>query len=256
MKVICSIWWGEIWGFFNGKKRPIETKVIDHELITISWKKSPKVLFIPTASWDNKSYISNFTNYYTTLGCDVNTLLLHNKLIDPIILKKKVFSANIIYVWGGNTLKMLNLWKKVWLISLLQQAHKKWIILAGISAGGICWFHGGMSDSRKFSDKDTGFIIVKGLDFVPLYFCPHFDRDVKRKEILPEFIKRTNKKRIVLEDGTAFLVRWKRWRIVKSKPEARAYLGFHHKDEVIYQALEVTDFQSLSKLSRSYPLFI
>jgi dipeptidase E len=135
MKIICSIWWGEIGGFFDGKERPVETEAINRELITLSWKKSPKVLFLPTASWDSKCYISNFTNYYTSLGCKVNTLLLYNKIIDPIILKKKIFSADIIYVWGGNTLKMLNFWKKVWLIPLLQQAHKKGIILSGLSAG-------------------------------------------------------------------------------------------------------------------------
>jgi hypothetical protein len=64
-----------------------------------------------------------------------------------------------------------------------------------------------MSDSRQSNNKDAGFIIVKGLDFAPFYFCPHFDRDVKRKEFLPEFIKKTNKKRIILEDGTAFFVK-------------------------------------------------
>jgi dipeptidase E len=249
MKIICSIWWGEIGGFFDGKERPVETEAIDCELITLSWKKSPKVLFLPTASWDSKGYISNFTNYYTSLGCEVDTLLLHDKFVDPTILKKKILSTDLIYVGGGNTLKMMKLRKKVWLIPLLQQAHKKEIILSGLSAGGICWLHGGMSNSRQFSNKDAGFIIVKGLDFAPFYFCPHFDRDVKRKEFLPDFIKKTNKKRIILEDGTAFFVKWKQWKIVKSKPEARAYLGFHNRGEIIYSDLKTADFQSLSIFS-------
>jgi|GEM_PF-1848477 len=64
-----------------------------------------------------------------------------------------------------------------------------------------------MSDSRQSNNKDAGFIIVKGLDFAPFYFCPHFNRDVKIKKVLPEFIKKTNKKRIILEDGTAFFVK-------------------------------------------------
>ncbi len=248
MGIICSIWWGEIGGFFNGQARPIETEAIDRELIALTKKQHPKVLFLPTASSDSKGYIANFTNYYTSLGCEVDTLLLHNKFADPIVLKKKILSADLIYVGGGNTLKMLKLRKKVWLIPLLQQAHKKGIILSGLSAGGICWLHGGMSDSRQFTNKDAGFIIVKGLDFAPFYFCPHFDRDVKRKGVLPDFIKKTHKKWIVLEDGTAFIVKGKQWKIVKSKPQAHAYLYFHSKGEVVCQELEVMEFQSFVTL--------
>lgn len=105
-----------------------------------------------------------------------------------------------------------------------------------------------MSDSRQFTNKDAGFIIVKGLDFAPFYFCPHFDRDVKRKGVLPDFIKKTHKKWIVLEDGTAFIVKGKQWKIVKSKPQAHAYLYFHSKGEVVCQELEVMEFQSFVTL--------
>ncbi|HRU50116.1 MAG TPA: Type 1 glutamine amidotransferase-like domain-containing protein [Candidatus Absconditabacterales bacterium] len=249
MKIICSIGGGEIGGFFDGKERPVETEAIDRELIALTKKQHPKVLFLPTASGDSKGYISNFTNYYTSLGCEVDTLLLHDKFVDPTVLKKKILSTDLIYVGGGNTLKMMKLRKKVGLIPLLQQAHKKGIILSGLSAGGICWLHGGMSDSRQFSNKDAGFIIVKGLDFAPFYFCPHFDRDVKRKEFLPDFIKKTHKKWIVLEEGTAFLIKRKQRKIIKSKPQAHAYLGFHNRGEIIYSDLKTADFQSLSIFS-------
>ncbi len=106
-----------------------------------------------------------------------------------------------------------------------------------------------MSDSRQFTNKDAGVIIIKGLDFAPFYFCPHFDRDVKRKEVLPMFIKKTHKKWIVLEEGTAFLVKNNQWKIVKSKPQAQSYLYYHRKGEVVCQELSAQDFQALSVLS-------
>lgn len=50
MGILCAIGGGEIWGIFNGKKRPIETEAIDRELLSLTKKSTPKVLFIPTAS--------------------------------------------------------------------------------------------------------------------------------------------------------------------------------------------------------------
>lgn len=248
MGILCAIGGGEIWGIFNGKKRPIETEAIDRELLSLTKKSTPKVLFIPTASWDSKGYISNFTSYYTSLGCEVEVLLLHNKFIDLSVIKKKVFSSDMIYVWGGNTLKMLKLWKKVWLIPLLEQALKKNIILSGLSAGGICWLHGGMSDSRQFTNKNAGFIIVKGLDFAPVYFCPHFDRDIKRKDHLNDFIKKTYKKWIVLEEWTAFLVKNKERKILQSKPHATAYLVYKKNKEIIYEKLPSNNIKNIDTL--------
>lgn len=248
MWIICAIGWGEIWWTFNGKQMPIETTAIDKELINLTKKSCPKVLFIPTASGDSKGYISNFTRYYTSLWCKVDVLLLHNKFIDLSYLKKQIFESDIVYVWGGNTLKMIKLWRKVWLIPLLQQAHKRGIILSWLSAGSICRCYGGMSDSRQCSNKNAGFIVVKGLNFIPYYHCPHFDRDVKRKEVLLDFVKKTRKKRIVLDEGVAFLQQWNSFKIVKSKLNANAYLYSHKGDEVTFCILDNTSLQKIADL--------
>jgi dipeptidase E len=68
--------------------------------------------------------------------------------------------ADIIYVGGGNTLKMMTLRRKLGVDKALQQALKKDIILSGLSAGSICWFDYGNSDSRKFTSKSTQLIKV------------------------------------------------------------------------------------------------
>jgi dipeptidase E len=65
--VICALGGGEIGGVVNGKQVPVETTKIDQELINLTKKSSPKVLFLPTASGDNKGYISNFREYYSSL---------------------------------------------------------------------------------------------------------------------------------------------------------------------------------------------
>jgi uncharacterized protein (DUF488 family) len=105
-----------------------------------------------------------------------------------------------------------------------------------------------MSDSRKFSNKDAGFIVVKGLNFIPLYHCPHFDRDVKRKDVLSAFLKKTHKKWIVLDEGTAFLIENTKRRIVKSKEKANAYLYYLKRGKIVSKILDVVPLQKLSEL--------
>jgi hypothetical protein len=105
-----------------------------------------------------------------------------------------------------------------------------------------------MSDSRQFSNKNAGFIVVKGLNFIPYYHCPHFDRDVKRKEVLVDFVKKTRKKWIVLDEGTAFFQQGKLFKIVKSKPNAHAYLYHWNGKEVVFRTIEHSEWKKQSEL--------
>ena len=89
-------------------------------------------------------------------------------------------SADIIYVGGGNILKMMTLWRKLKVDELLNEARAKGIILCGISAGSICWFNYGNSDSRKFKNPNADYIKVTGLGFINAIHCPHYDTESKR----------------------------------------------------------------------------
>ena len=91
----------------------IETFSIDKEIVALSRKKNPKLLFIPTASGDAPGYVTVIERYFgEKLGCVVDTLLLYGKKINRSEIEKKILSADIVYVGGGNTLRMLRMWKK------------------------------------------------------------------------------------------------------------------------------------------------
>lgn len=135
-----------IGGGENGRKGyPYETKEIDEEIVKQTNLKNPQFLFIGFASGKfEESYFNVMSSIYSELGC--NTDLLRISEIENLkLVKEKIEKANIIYVGGGNTLKLMTLFRKHKIDDLLKKAYQKGTILCGVSAGGICW-----CDFRKF----------------------------------------------------------------------------------------------------------
>jgi dipeptidase E len=91
-----------------GTDIPVETAEIDSEIIRLSGKNQPKLLFVPTAASDAESYCDAVRQHFGgRMGCTVDILYLINDPQTRNEVEKKVLSADIIYVGGGNTLKML-----------------------------------------------------------------------------------------------------------------------------------------------------
>ncbi len=178
MQKIVAIGGGEIGrpGF------PVETTSIDKEIIFLSGKKRPKLLFIPTASSDSESYFEVVKQHFgKRLGCETDVLYLIKNRQQKNEIEKKILGSDIIYVGGGNTLKMMKIWRKLGVDKMLLKARNKGIVLSGVSAGAICWFSFGLSDSLLFSNKNAPMIRVRGLNFVQHLFCPHYNFEKKRK---------------------------------------------------------------------------
>lgn len=222
----------------NGGFYPIETTLIDKEIIAQTEKKTPNLLFIPTASSDSENSFNVFKKHFSKLNCRVDVLyLIQNKLTKKQI-ENKILSTDAIYVGGGNTLRMMTLWKKLDVDTILKKAHKKGIVLSGRSAGSICWFKYGNSDSRKFTNGSNQLIKVTGLGMIDALHCPHYDKEIHRQENLKAMMKRTHKIiAIALDNCCAIEVIDNEYRILKSKPNAKAYKiywkkGIYHKEEI------------------------
>jgi dipeptidase E len=111
---------------------PIETRAIDKEIIRLTGKKHPKVVLLPTASGDHPGYFQTFERYYgKMLDCDVQALLLKREKPSREEIRKILLGSDIIYVGGGNTLKMMKLWRKLGVDNVLRQAYEKGIVLCG-----------------------------------------------------------------------------------------------------------------------------
>src|SRR5665213_448991 len=102
-------------GVFMGKDQntwPASMRPIHKEIVALSGKKNPNVLFIPTAADDSEARIKSFQKFYSGLGCEVSTLRLLNQRPSKAEIKSKVESADAIYVTGGNTHRMIATWKR------------------------------------------------------------------------------------------------------------------------------------------------
>jgi dipeptidase E len=216
----------------NGGFYPVETKAIDKEIIKLSGKKKPLLLFIPTASSDSEGYSKVVEKHFSKFSCKVKALNLIKEKLSKKEIEKKVLSADIIYVGGGNTLKMMMIWRRLGVDKILEKAMKKGIVLSGLSAGAICWFSYGNSDSRKFTSSSSKLIKVKGLGFVDALCCPHYDVEKARQKDLKRMTKSTNKIiSIALENCTALEVIGDKYRIIKSKKSAKAYKIYWKKNK-------------------------
>ena len=166
----------------GGFGREIKDLKIEKYIVDQSTNKNPSICFIPTATGDDTNYIENFYKTFDSLGCKTSHLDFFKRTVK---LKKLIDDQDIIFVGGGNTKSMLAVWKDWGLDIILKNAYQNGTIMSGVSAGAICWFEKGITDSWK--DHQS---ILPCLSFVKGVCCPHYDEEPERipyvKQILQE----------------------------------------------------------------------
>ena len=149
---------------------------LDRYILSL-WLRSdrePRVCFIPTASGDSADYISRFYSAFEKLPCTPAHLALSDS--PKVDLATAVSENDIFYVGGGNTREMLAIWRQYGLDEALREAWQVGKILCGISAGAICWFEQGISDSVVEGELHP----LTCLGFLPGTACPHYDEPGRR----------------------------------------------------------------------------
>jgi dipeptidase E len=227
----------------------IETLSIDKEVVRLSGKRSPNLLFIPTASGDSTEYVKVVERYYgKKLGCQVSPLFLYGKQVSKHEIKKKIRAADIVYVGGGNTLRMLRVWKKYGLGELLEKAERRGTVLAGISAGAICWCKFGNSDSRKVVDPSADYIRVRGLGFLPFFLVPHFDKEKERQASLKSMLEGTRQVAVGLDNCSALVIKNGMYKLLTSNKEARGHVCHWKKGKYVDTAFFTQAYRPISDL--------
>ena len=231
--------------------RVTQTLAIDKEIVRLAGKRRPSVLFIPTASEDSREYCDALRRLYADhLGCEFHTLLLYRERPALASLRGLILDSDIIYVGGGNTLRMMRLWRKLGVDRYLDQARRRGTVLCGLSAGAICWFRQGNSDSRKFADSDNKTLIkVTGLGFADLLLCPHYDVEKHRQPALKAMMKTTRGIAIALDNCAAIEIVDDQYRVLTSAQRKNAWCVYW-KNGVYYKEALPKDgvFRSLARL--------
>ena len=202
-----------------------ENPLLDLYVLQQSGKINPKICFIPTASGDSDNYISRYYNFFNKQIC----IPSHLSLFKPQTrdLESFILENDIIYVGGGNTKNLLILWKEWGLDTILKRAWEQEIVLAGISAGSICWFEEGVTDS--FGD---GLEPLTCLGFLKGSNCPHYDGELNRRPAYQNLVAKSKiKPGIATDDGVALhYIDQKLSEIVSSRPNAKAYKVYFNEE--------------------------
>jgi len=227
-----------------------ETYEIDKEIVSLSKKQNPNVLFIGTASSDDERYFETINGVFSRLGCNVSNLSLTKTLYTREELQNIIEQTDIVYVGGGNTKKLLEVWRAVGLDKILEEASERDLILSGLSAGSLCWFSYCNSDSLRFEEGSNQLIMLEGLGFINAVNCPHYNVEENRKEglkqmmrSLPEYVA------IALDNCSAIEVVGDTYRIISSKEDANAYKTYWLDDEYFEETIpKIKEYSSLSEL--------
>jgi len=154
--------------------------IIEDYILKQSKKRKPNICFIPTATGDNEEYKKNFYRTFSKLNCKATHLDFFKRTPD---LKNFIGDQDVIFVGGGNTKSMLAVWKDWGLDAILRSAYENGVVMSGVSAGAICWFEKGITDS--WSDD---LYIMECLGFVKGNCCPHYDEELERRPAVNKFL--------------------------------------------------------------------
>jgi peptidase E len=178
----------------------------------------PRVLFVMTASGDDKSYLSMMYQAVSSLGVDVNHLALFTQPNAPV--EQAIDQADVIWVGGGSVANLLSLWRLHQVDVAMEAAWHKGTVLGGVSAGSICWHAGGPTDSFGPTLEP----VTNGLGFLPFGNGVHYDSEAQRRPLLHELIaNQTYSHAYATDDRAAIVYRGvEPVEVVTDKPDSSA----------------------------------
>jgi dipeptidase E len=150
-------------------------------LLDLTGLERPRICFIGTASGDNHEYTAAFYAFFARRA-EASNLGLFDRRVDDI--EAFLTEQDVIYVGVGNTANMLAVWRTHGVDRALKNAWERGVILAGPSAGGMCWFEAALTDS--FGPNLAP--IRDGMRFLKGSFCPHYDSESLRRPRYQELV--------------------------------------------------------------------
>jgi dipeptidase E len=169
-----------------GGLRPTPGRIhplIDY-LLALTGKPRARVAFVPTATGDSSESLVNMYARFPPARFERSHLALFNRTVEDI--DAYCLQQDIIVVGGGNTANMLAIWRVHGVDRALRAAWAHGVVLTGGSAGSLCWFEGGTTDSFNLYRLAP---LRDGLGLLPGSHCPHYDGEEQRRPLYHELIR-------------------------------------------------------------------
>jgi dipeptidase E len=146
-------------GFTMQERSP----ALDRLVLTLTGKPVPKICFLPTASGDGREQTTRFYERFSAWPCEPTILSLfhlgRDRIVDPVT---HLLAQDAIYVGGGSMRNMLAVWREHAIDEAMRQAWERGIVLAGLSAGAMCWCSGGITMSGGAPRPARGLGLLEG----------------------------------------------------------------------------------------------
>jgi dipeptidase E len=146
---------------------------LDEFVLGLAGQARPRICFLPTAAADSADYVVRFYQAFRERAQPSHLELFGRPRSD---IRDFLLAQDAIYVGGGNTANMLAIWRVHGVDAVLREAWERGIVLAGMSAGSICWFEAGVTDS--FGEELAP---LHCLGFLSGSNCPHYDSEPQRR---------------------------------------------------------------------------
>ncbi len=210
-----------------------DNPLLDDHLLELTGKERPKVAFLPTALGDAPLAISRFHAAFEERGVERRQVTLFGR--PRTDLRDLMLSQDLIYVSGGNTANALAVWRVHGMDAILRECWEAGVVLAGLSAGMICWFECSITDS--FGPLAP---LRDGLGFLPGSACPHYDGEKQRRPTYMGLVADGFPEGVAADDGVGLVYRGTELEAcVSSRPEARAFRILRRDGDAIEEPLEV-----------------
>jgi len=210
-----------------------DNPLLDRYILAQARRDLPNVCFVPTASGDAAGYIERFYAGFAGHLC----VPTHLSLFKPTVsdLAALVLEQDIVYVGGGSTRNLLVLWREWGLDAILRRAWEQGVVLAGLSAGSLCWFEQGLSDSFG-----PGWSSLAGLGLLPGSHCPHYSDEAGRRDAYLAMVASGRLPQgVAADDGVALHYRdTTLHKVVSSRADAAAYLVSAMDGATVQERLE------------------
>ncbi|WP_034292698.1 peptidase E [Herbaspirillum sp. RV1423] len=191
---------------------------LDEYILQQARTAHPRIGFVPTASGDAAASLLKFYARFAALECMPTHLSFFGRTPD---LRDWTMAQDVIFVGGGNTRSMLAIWREWGFADILKEALQNGAVLAGVSAGAICWFEHGVTDSH------AGMLApIDGLGFLRGSCCPHYSQEAERRPAFEQFVRAEKiPAGVAIDDGAALhFIDGKPVRVVAGRTGAGAYL--------------------------------
>ena len=211
----------------GGFGRNLKSNLIEKYIISLSGKNIPKICFLPTATGDNDAYIVRFYTVFSSLNCTPSHIDFFKRTIN---INDHIMNQDIVFVGGGNTKSMLAVWREWGMNAVLKKAYENGVIMSGVSAGAICWFTSGITDSW-----DNKLQILPCLDFIKGTCCPHYDEEPARIPYVEKILKENQITNCISIEGGAALhfMDGKPFKNISFKENKNSYNVFCENNSII-----------------------